>query len=185
MNNESSEIIRMLFTEFDDLVAPQFREENHPGGGYYPEHLRSQIDEMNEWVYHKINNGVYKTGFATTQKAYDENVYPLFEALDRVEQHMSQPGHQPYLFGEYITEADIRLYTTLVRFDAAYHHVFKCNIKMIRHDYPHIHRWLRLLYWDESDKTKGGAFKKTSALKLVGISLGTSTKDHKLTKIAV
>ena len=167
VNNESSEIIRMLYSEFDDLLPPDLREENRPGGGYYPQHLRAEIDTMNELVYHKINNGVYKTGFATTQEAYDANVYPLFEALDRIEKHLSEPGHQPYLFGEHITEADIRLFPTIIRFDIAYHPVFKCNIRMIRHDYPRIHRWLRLLYWDETEKTRGGAFKNTSALHLV------------------
>jgi putative glutathione S-transferase len=122
---------------------------------------------MNVWVYNQINNGVYKSGFATSQGAYDANVYTLFEALDRVEKHLGEPGHQPYLFGDNITDADIRLYPTIIRFDVAYNPVFKCNIKMIRHDYPRIHQWLRLLYWDESAKTTRGAFKKTSALDLV------------------
>jgi glutathionyl-hydroquinone reductase len=171
VNNESSEIIRMFYTEFDDLLPEELRESSQPGGGYYPEHLREKIDEMNTWVYNTINNGVYKTGFATTQEAYDAHVYPLFESLDRIEEHLGQPGHQPYLFGEQITEADIRLYTTILRFDTAYVPVFRCNIKMIRHDYPRIHKWLRLLYWDESQKTRGGAFKKTSFPEIVSLFL--------------
>lgn len=162
VNNESSEIIRMFYSEFDGLLPEELREINHPGGGFYPERLRTEIDAMNEWVYSTINNGVYKTGFATTQEAYDLNVYPLFKSLDRIEEHLSQPEHQPYLFGDHITEADIRLYTTIARFDVAYYLIFKCNLKMIRHDYPRIHLWLRRLYWDESEKTRGGAFKKTT-----------------------
>jgi putative glutathione S-transferase len=165
VSNESSEIIRMFYTEFDDLLPAELREDGPHG--LYPEHLRGEIDAMNEWVYHQINNGVYKSGFATSQEAYDANVYTLFEGLDRVEKHLGEPGHQPYLFGDHITEADIRLYTTIIRFDVAYYSIFKCNIKMIRHDYPRIHRWLRLLYWDESERTRGGAFKKTSTLDLV------------------
>lgn len=162
VNNESSEIIRMLYTAFDDQLPENMREENRPGGGFYPEHLRKDIDAMNEWVYHTVNNGVYKTGFATTQEAYESNLISLFESLDRLEEHLGQPGHSPYLFGENITEADIRLYTTLIRFDVAYHNIFKCNLKMIRHDYPRLDRWLRTLYWDESDRTNGGVFKKTT-----------------------
>ncbi|OQE94241.1 hypothetical protein PENNAL_c0004G07502 [Penicillium nalgiovense] len=161
VNNESSEVIRMLYSEFDELLPEDFREVNRPGGGFYPEHLRGEIDEMNSWVYPLINNGVYKTGFATTQAAYEENLYPLFEALDRVEAHLSRPGHQPFLFGDYISEADIRLYTTIARFDVAYYLIFKCNLKMIRHDYPRIDRWYRRLYYDESELTRG-AFKETT-----------------------
>ncbi|KAE8308197.1 HAD-like domain-containing protein [Aspergillus transmontanensis] len=182
VNNESSEIIRMFYTEFDHLLPDELREINRPGGGFYPQPLRKDIDEMNDWVYHQINNGVYKTGFATTQEAYKENIYPLFEALDRIENHLAQPGHQPYLFGENITEADIRLYTTIARFDVAYYLIFKCNLKMIRHDYPRIHDWYRRLYFDESKRTRGGAFKKTTYfdiykfgyLKAIGKRTGSS-----------
>ncbi|KAL3473624.1 haloacid dehalogenase [Aspergillus californicus] len=162
VNNESSEIIRMFYAEFDDLLPEERREVNKPGGGLYPAHLREEIDGMNEWVYNRINNGVYKTGFATTQKAYEENLYPLFEALDRVEAHLAQQGHGPYLFGEHITDADVRLYTTIARFDVAYYLIFRCNLKMIRYEYPLLDRWYRRLYYDESEKTNGGAFGKTT-----------------------
>lgn len=162
VNNESSEIIRMLYSSFDDFLEPRHREVNRRGGGFYPENLRNKIDEMNEWVYKTVNDGVYKVGFATSQEAYDTNIYPLFKSLDRLEEHLSAPEHQPYLFGEHITEADIRLYTTIARFDVAYHPIFLCNLKMIRHDYPNLSRWLRHLYWDESDNTNDGIFKKTT-----------------------
>lgn len=161
VSNESSEIIRMFFTEFDDLLPDNVRESAHPLGGFYPEQLRKQIDEMNEWVYNTVNNGVYKCGFAGTQEAYDSNVMPLFESLDRLEKHLGETGHSPYLFGKGITEADIRLYTTMIRFDVAYHNIFMCNLKMIRHDYPRLHRWLRYLYWDGEKVTNGHAFKST------------------------
>ena len=161
VNNESSEIIRMFFTEFDHLLPESNRESAHPLGGFYPEQLRNQIDEMNEWVYDTVNNGVYKTGFATTQEAYDANVFPLFASLDKLEKHLGEPGHSPYLFGKAITEADIRLYTTLIRFDVAYHNIFKCNIKMIRHDYPRLSLWLRSLYWNGGKIVNGDAFNET------------------------
>lgn len=162
VNNESSEIIRILYDSFDDFLEPDQREVNKPGGGLYPPHLRQQIDAMNEWVYNDLNNGVYKAGFAKTQEAYDSSVYPVFKALDRLEAHLTDNTHQPYLFGGQITEADIRLYPTLARFDVAYHNIFNCNLKSIRHDYPHLSKWLRNLYWDESDRTNGGAFKKST-----------------------
>jgi glutathionyl-hydroquinone reductase len=160
ISNESADIIRMLFSEFDEFVPERYREVNKPNGGFYPAHLRKDIDEMNEWVYDTVNNGVYKTGFATTQEAYEASLYPLFESLDRLEQVL---GHgKPFLFGDHLTEADIRLYTSLARFDVAYYPVFQCNLKLIRHDYPRLHLWLRRLYWDEGETTEG-AFHHTTA----------------------
>lgn len=134
VNNESSEIIRMFNSAFDDIGAK--------AGDYYPEALRAQIDSINALVYDKVNNGVYKSGFATTQHAYEEAVLPLFEALDELELILAK---QRYLVGKQITEADWRLFTTLVRFDAVYHGHFKCNLKRIE-DYPHLADYLRELY---------------------------------------
>ncbi|KAL1616250.1 hypothetical protein SLS54_008543 [Diplodia seriata] len=167
VNNESSEIIRMFYTAFDHLLPPHRREASKGTAGLLPDHLRESIDAMNAWVYDTVNNGVYKCGFATAQKAYDASIFPLFESLDRIEAHLAEDAHQPYLFGEHITEADIRLFPTIARFDTAYYTLFKCNLKMIRHDYPRIDRWMRGLYWDESERTGGGAFKKTTKVEKV------------------
>ena len=115
-------------------------------------------------VYNTINNGVYKCGFARSQEAYDTNIFPLFDSLDRLEKHLSSSTpnhHQPFLFGKHITEADIRLFTTLIRFDTAYHTIFQTNLKSIRHDYPNLHLWLRRLYWDDTKLTRG-VFRTTS-----------------------
>ena len=143
VSNESSEIIRMFYTEFDDLLPPK-----HAAFDLFPKDLQQRIEETNEWTYNDINNGVYKSGFATTQEAYEKAVYPLFAALDRAEEDLARsPG--PYYFGSSVTEADIRLYTTIVRFDPVYVQHFKCNVRDIRSGYPNLHRWLRKLFWDE------------------------------------
>lgn len=142
VNNESSEIIRILYTQFDDLIDDKYKGINF----YKPENAK-KIDELNEWIYNDINNGVYKSGFATTQEAYEENVTTLFKSLDRVENILAK-SDGPYLLGKEFTEADLRLYPTIVRFDPVYVQHFKCNIGMIRYNYPHIHKWLQHLYWD-------------------------------------
>ncbi|WP_422767784.1 glutathione S-transferase family protein [Photobacterium leiognathi subsp. mandapamensis] len=134
VSNESADIIRMLNSAFDDVGAVK--------GDFYPQALRQQIDELNDFVYANINNGVYRVGFATTQEAYDEAVVALFDALDVIEQRLST---QRYLLGEQITEADWRLFTTLVRFDAVYVGHFKCNLKRIV-DFPHLWGYVRDLY---------------------------------------
>ena len=134
VNNESAEIIRMLNSAFDALTGSK--------QDFYPENLRSDIDALNELVYDTVNNGVYKAGFATTQEAYEENARRLFETLDTLDKRLST---KRYLFGEQLTEADWRLFTTLVRFDAVYVGHFKCNIRRIA-DYPNLSKYLRDLY---------------------------------------
>lgn len=171
MNNESADIVRMLISAFDDLLPPERREVNKGLAALVPGHLSTEIDELNSWVYDTVNNGVYKIGFASSQAVYDEHITKLFNSLDRLEQRLSEPGHHPYLFGSYITESDILLYTTLVRFDVAYYTLFKCNVKMIRMDYPRLHAWLRRLYWSEGPETSGGAFRNSTHFDVVSSNL--------------
>ena len=134
VSNESSEIIRMLNNAFDDLGAKP--------GDYYPEEFRPEIDDINKRVYSSLNNGVYKCGFATTQTAYEEALVPLFDTLDWLEEKLSS---NRYLLGNFITEADWRLFTTLVRFDPVYFGHFKCNIRHLM-DYPNLSGYVRDLY---------------------------------------
>ncbi len=134
VNNESAEIIRMFNSAFDHLGATP--------GDYYPAPLRPEIDALNDRIYNTVNNGVYKCGFATTQAAYEEAIAPLFDTLDWLDHRLAT---QPYLTGEQVTEADWRLFTTLVRFDPVYVGHFKCNLRRIV-DYPHLWPYLRRLY---------------------------------------
>jgi putative glutathione S-transferase len=177
VNNESSEIMKMLFSVFDALLPPERRESAHPNGGYCPKHLQQDIDDINAWIYDTVNNGVYKTGFATTQAAYESHIIPLFASMDRLEAILAKSDGS-LLFGKYVTEADIRLYTTLIRFDVAYHTIFKCNLKMIRHDYPHLQKFIMTLYYDESEETRG-AFKDTTHFDHIKNGYGSSMK-HKI-----
>jgi len=134
VNNESSEIIRMLNGEFGDL--------GDASADFYPETHRAEIDEVNAFVYPNVNNGVYRCGFATSQDAYEEAFRDLFAALDELESRLCR---QRYLVGDRLTEADWRLFTTLVRFDAVYVGHFKCNLRRIA-DYPALSGYLRELY---------------------------------------
>ncbi|PSM18641.1 glutathione S-transferase family protein [Nitratireductor sp. StC3] len=134
VSNESSEIIRMLNAAFDAWGDASV--------DLYPARLRAEIDRWNERIYEPVNNGVYRCGFATTQKAYEEAFAELFSALDEIEAHLQ---HHRYLAGERLTEADWRLFTTLVRFDPVYVGHFKCNLRRIA-DYPNLSNYLRELY---------------------------------------
>jgi len=135
VSNESADIVRMLNREFDDQAR-------HPERDFYPKDLRGEIDAVNAWVYDTINNGVYKTGFAQTQEAHEEAYDALFTALDRVEERLA--AHR-FLVGNRLTEADWRLFTTLVRFDPVYVGHFKCNRQRIA-DFPNLGNYLRDLY---------------------------------------
>lgn len=134
VSNESAEIIRMFNSAFDQVGAKP--------GDYYPDALREEIEAINTYIYPTINNGVYRAGFATNQEAYDEAVTELFDALDTLEDRLSQ---QRYLIGDTLTEADWRLFTTLVRFDPVYVGHFKCNIRQLV-DYPHLWGYILELY---------------------------------------
>ena len=134
VNNESADILRMLGSAFDQAGATP--------GDYYPQALRSEIDAVNERIYDTLNNGVYKAGFATTQSAYETAIAPLFATLDWLEDRLSQSR---FLCGETLTLADIRLFTTLVRFDAVYHGHFKCNVRRII-DYRQLWAYTRDIY---------------------------------------
>lgn len=135
VNNESEEIIRMLNTEFNDIAENATID-------LYPPHLQAQINELNGWIYNRINNGVYKCGFAKKQGPYDEAVKVLYEALDKCEEILSK---QRYLCGNTLTEADVRLFVTLIRFDEVYAVHFKCNKKLLR-EYPNLFNYTKDIF---------------------------------------
>lgn len=134
VSNSDDDIMRMLNSEFNDFTDVDV--------DFYPEPLRAEIDRINDFVYPNINDGVYRVGFATTQKSYERAVRKLFDALDQIDQRLSS---RRYLVGHQLTEADWRLFTTLIRFDAVYYLHFKCNIRRIV-DYRHLSGYLKELY---------------------------------------
>ena len=134
VNTESSEIIRIFNSAFNKITGDN--------NDFYPEELRSEIDSINDFIYDSINNGVYKTGFARTQEAYESGAKTLFAALDKIEELLSG---KEFLMGSQLTEADVRLYTTLIRFDSVYHGHFKCNLRMLK-EYKNLSRYLKNLY---------------------------------------
>ena len=135
VNNESAEILRILNRDFDALGRRKLDD-------LYPQKLRREIDWLNERIYRTVNNGVYRAGFATAQDKYDEAVTQLFGTLDWLEKRLAK---RKWLCGRQFTEADVRLFTTLVRFDAVYYSHFKCNLRRLL-DYPNLWRWTRRVY---------------------------------------
>ncbi len=138
VSNESSEILRMLNSAFNALIP----EEDIRKRNFCPDTLMGEIDALNNWIYPNVNNGVYKSGFATTQTAYEESVAPLFEALDRLEVMLAD---QRFLLGDKLTEVDIRLFPTLIRFDSVYVSHFKCALRRIV-DYPNLWAYTRDIF---------------------------------------
>ena len=140
--NESAEMLRWLPDAFNDLSPPALARLS-----LYPEDLREQIDAMSVWLQRDLNAGVYKAGFAASQASYDANVVPVFAALNRCEKILA--SHRgPFVLGERLTELDVRLYCTVVRFDAVYVQHFKCNLCMVRDGYPHLRAWVGNLYFN-------------------------------------
>ncbi|KAF3487580.1 hypothetical protein F2Q69_00057083 [Brassica cretica] len=135
VNNESAEIIRMFNTEFNHIAG-------NPDLDLYPSHLQAKIDEANEWIYSGINNGVYRCGFAKKQEPYEEAVQQVYEALDRCEEIL---GKHRYICGDTLTETDIRLFVTLIRFDEVYAVHFKCNKKLLR-EYPNLFNYTKDIF---------------------------------------
>lgn len=135
VNNESADILRMLNQSFAKIVPSEH--------DLYPEALASEIDELNDWLYHGLNNGVYRAGFAQSQAAYEEAFDEVFSTLERLEARLAKNG--PFLFGDKLTESDIRLFVTLARFDVAYFGLFKTNLKRVQ-DYPNLLRFSQRIY---------------------------------------
>jgi len=163
VNNESAELLRDWQTAFNSVIHPENAQVS-----LYPKHLRRRIDEIAEWLGRDLNTGVYKAGFAANQEDYDKNVLPVFAALNKMEKIIDENGG-PFVLGKELTEVDIRLYCTAIRFDTVYVQHFKCNLGTIRHDYPQINNWMKNLYWN----VKG--FKETTNFKHIKENY---TKSH-------
>ena len=144
VNNESEDIMRMLNTAFNEYLHEGSEQQRR---NFYPPELQDKINEINSWMMPNLNEGVYKAGFARNQGDYDKHCPIVFETLDRLE-NMLDHSHSIYVLGNSITEVDIKLYTTLVRFDTIYQQHFKLMLGSIRHNYPRMNRWLKNLYWN-------------------------------------
>lgn len=167
VNNESAELLRDLQTSFDELLPPELVEFS-----LYPQALRDRIDMISEWMQRDLNTGVYKAGFASTQEEYEKNLPPVFAALNKLEKILYQ-GKGPYVLGPLMTELDIRLYATLIRFDTVYVQHFKCNLGMIRYSYPVLHNWLKGMYWNHA------AFRETTDFKHIKENVSASNLHTK------
>lgn len=160
---ESAEMLRWLPTAFDSSIS-----KDPSNIDLYPPKHQDTIDRITEWMQRDLNLGVYKAGFAPNQEVYDKNVIPVFGALNKIEELLAANGG-PFLLGKDMTELDIRLYSTIIRFDTVYVQHFKCNLGTIRHDYPQINNWLKHLYW------KIPGFKETTDFKHIKENY---TKSH-------
>lgn len=147
VSNQSADIVRMLNSEFNGLLEEPFAKVD-----LYPEGLREQINGFNQCIKGHLNDGVYNAGLAKEQKVYEEYVQDVFSHLDMLEgvlqSNLQGSPDNVFLTGAQLAELDIWLFPTIVRFDVVYHQHFKCNMKMLRHDYPHIQKWLQNLYWN-------------------------------------
>jgi len=142
VSSESAELMRWMQYAFNDILPQEYAKVD-----LYPQHLRKQIDEMSEWIQRDLNSGVYKAGFAPSQEVYNKNLPPVFAALNQLEEIVHKNGG-PYILGTELTELDVRVYATIIRFDVVYVQHFKCNLGTIRGDYPNLHEWLKNLYWN-------------------------------------
>jgi putative glutathione S-transferase len=166
VNNESLEILRNFNTGFNSILPEEYKKID-----FYPEKLREEINDVGEWMQADLNTGVYKAGFAPDQATYDKNVVPVFKALNRLEELLSKHGG-PYVLGSEVTELDLRLYPTLIRFDAVYVQHFKCNLGTIRHNYPLLNEWLKNLYWNVP------GFKETTDFRHIKENVSTNSISH-------
>jgi len=171
VNNESSELVRNMNTAFNDFLVKNGKT-REAAIDLYPESLRPQIDTICAWLQEHLNTGVYKAGFATDQETYDKNVPPVFAALNKIEKIVKKNGG-PFALGSRLTEVDIRLYPTLIRFDTVYVQHFKCNLGTIRANYPVLHNYMKGLYFGSVDLVlEDGSKQKITAF-------GPATVDFK------
>lgn len=138
---------------FNDVLSPELAKKT-----LYPEELRTKIDQMSEWIQRDLNSGVYKAGFARDQESYEKGVPPVFAALNKLEKIASE-NKGPYILGQQMTEIDVRVFASLIRFDTVYVQHFKCNLGMLRKEYPVLNNWLKGMYWNHEEYRNTTDFK--------------------------